>query len=95
MKVTVVSDKKGRILSVFGPPETGGTGKFAYVPNRGEKVHVVDVPAGFEERTRTDLQTAFRVKTKGDTVSLVAMPPRSKTTKPRRATRRAKKTSRA
>jgi hypothetical protein len=88
MKVTVISDKKGRILSVFGPPETGGKGKFAYVPNRGEKVHVVDVPAGFEERTRTDLQTAFRVKTKGDTVSLVAMPTRSKTKK-------AKKTSRA
>jgi hypothetical protein len=71
MRVTVVSDTHGKILSVFGPPETGGKVTLTYVPNAGERVHVLDVPASFERRTREDMHTNLRVETKGDTVSLV------------------------
>jgi hypothetical protein len=72
MRVTVVSDTHGKILSMFGPPEPGGKATLTYVPNTGERVHVLDVPASFEMRTREDMQTNLRVETKGDTVSLVA-----------------------
>jgi hypothetical protein len=71
MRVTVVSDTHGKILSVFGPPELGGKATLTYVPNDGESVHVLDVPESFERRTREDMHIYLRVETKGDTVSLI------------------------
>jgi hypothetical protein len=71
MKVTVVSDTHGKILSLFGLPEAGGKASLTYVPNAGERVHVLDVPASFERRTREDMHINLRVETTGDTVSLV------------------------
>jgi len=72
MRVTVVSDTHGKILSVFGPPEPSGKATLTYVPNAGERVHVLDAPVSFERRTREDIHINLCVETKGDTVSLVA-----------------------
>ncbi len=53
MRLTVVSDSHGKILSLFSVPHPAGPAgaTLAYVPKPGERVHVLDVPKGFEKET--------------------------------------------
>lgn len=79
MKLSVVSDGHGRILSLFpAPPHTGHTnvagvpsGALTYQPNPGEKIHVVEIPREFEERQLRDVHTGFRVEVSESTAKLV------------------------
>lgn len=73
MRLTVISDAHGRILSLFSAPHHGGPARatLSYVPKAGERVHVLDVPAGFEKRPLADLHAELHVTTDGERVVLV------------------------
>jgi hypothetical protein len=73
MRLTVVSDTHGRILSLFSVPQPGGPARatLSYVPKAGETVHVLEVPAGFERRPLADLHTELHVSTHGERVALI------------------------
>jgi hypothetical protein len=73
MRLTVVSDSHGKILSLFNVPHHGGPAgaTLSYVPKAGEHVHVLEVPAGFDKRPLADLHTELHVSTHGEKVALV------------------------
>jgi hypothetical protein len=81
MKLSVVSDHQGKILSVFpAPSETQAarpqsegqkTGKLTYMPKSGEHLHVLEVPSSFHGRELLDIHTKLRVEKHGDAAKLV------------------------
>ncbi|HTV44058.1 MAG TPA: hypothetical protein VMF05_01975 [Stellaceae bacterium] len=76
MQLTVVSDSHGRILSLFSVPHPAGPAgaTLAYVPKPGERVHVLDVPKGFEKKPLAELHSELHVTTHGAEVALVRRP---------------------
>jgi hypothetical protein len=73
MQLTVVSDSHGKILSLYSVPHHHGPAgaTLTYVPKAGERVHVLDVPAGFDKRPLADLHTELHVSTHGGKAALV------------------------
>ncbi|MGH7030791.1 MAG: hypothetical protein ACREE9_19990 [Stellaceae bacterium] len=76
MRLTVVSDNHGKILSLFSVPHHGGPAgaTLTYVPKAGERVHVLDVPKGFDTKPLADLHGELHVTTHGGEVALVRRP---------------------
>lgn len=83
MKLSVVSDHQGKILSLFpAPAETEKSapparakgqkrGKLTYVPQPGEQVHVLEVPSSFYHKPLHDIHAMLRVEMHGNTAKLV------------------------
>jgi hypothetical protein len=73
MRVSVVSDSHGKILSLFGVSHPGGRAgaTLTHVPKAGERVHVLEVPTGFEKRPLAELHTELQVTTHGGEAALV------------------------
>jgi hypothetical protein len=68
MKVQVVSDERGRIvsLSVTGDLRgVSGIAKAGVMPRARQKVYVLDVPPEFEKRPLLELHRGLRVDTSG------------------------------
>jgi hypothetical protein len=66
MKLAVSHDDNGDIVTLFNPDELhGDRGSLRYVPAKGEKHHVLDVPKEFETRPFQDLPKLLRVNTSG------------------------------
>jgi hypothetical protein len=65
MKVSVVSDEQGRIVSVskFGDvgEKVSGIMKAGVVPERGQTVHEVELPAELHQISLLELHTGFRI----------------------------------
>lgn len=68
MKLAVSYDSEGTILTMFDPEKLRGE-KFTlqYVPAKGEKHEVLEVPKDLEGRAFTDLHKLVRVNAKGGT----------------------------
>ncbi len=73
MRLTVVSDAHGNILSLFGEPAPGGPVRatLSYVPKSGERVQVLDVPREFETVTLANLHAKLQVATHDGRAALV------------------------
>ncbi len=73
MQLTVVSDSHGKILSLFSVPHHGGPAgaTLSYVPSAGERVHLLEVPKGYEERPLAELHSELHVTTHGGETALV------------------------
>jgi hypothetical protein len=76
MRVIVVSDEQGRIISITQPGDVGeaasGIGAAGVVPDRGQEVNYVELPEELVERPLLDLHTEFRVDTRSDVARLVS-----------------------
>ena len=76
MKVQVVSDYQGRIISLSRLEDIGhqpsGIGGAGIVPKPGQHVHYVDLPKELHERSLLDIHAEYRVLIKGDKVHLVS-----------------------
>jgi hypothetical protein len=68
MKLAVSYDSEGKILTMFDPEKLHGE-KFTlqYVPAKGEKHEVLEVPKDLEGRAFTDLHKLVRVNAKSGT----------------------------
>ena len=71
MKLTVVSDAQGNIQSLSSVPREGEFPVLTHILKPGERVDILDVPAGFEQRNMVELHTGLRVSTQGGQVALV------------------------
>lgn len=83
MKLSVVSDHQGKILSLFPAPDetkeesrptrakVQKKGKLTYVPHPGEQVHVLEVPSSFHHKPLHDIHALLRVEMHGNTAKLV------------------------
>jgi len=74
MKVQVVSDERGHIvsLSVLGDMRgISGIARAGVLPATGQQVHTLDVPAEFEKQPLLDLHRMLRVEGSGSTAKLV------------------------
>jgi hypothetical protein len=74
MKVHVVSDERGRIisLSVLGDLRgVSGIGKAGVLPRAGQSGYVLDVPAEFADRPLLDLHRTLRVEASAGHARLV------------------------
>jgi hypothetical protein len=74
MKVQVVSDELGRIISLSVPGDfrgVSGIAKAGVLPRAGQKVHFLDVPPEFEEDSLLELHRKVRVDASGDKATLV------------------------
>lgn len=75
MRIHVVSDYQGRIISISKPEEVGhvasGIGAAGIVPEAGQRVHVVELPERLQKRPLLELHQEFRVQVKGDKARLV------------------------
>jgi hypothetical protein len=72
MRLNVVSDSHGCILSLFHGPQRGGPARATlnYVPKTGEYMHVLEVPAEFENRPLAELHNELHVTTHGGRAAL-------------------------
>ena len=64
MKVQVVSDERGRIVSLSVLEDlrgVSGIAKAGVLPRPGQIVHTIDVPAELEKRPLLDLHRSMRV----------------------------------
>ena len=76
MKVQVVSDERGRIVSLSVPGDlrgVSGIAKAGVLPRAGQKVSVLDVPPQFEKQSLLELHRNLRVDTSGETARLVSL----------------------
>jgi hypothetical protein len=65
MKVAVSYDKDGNILTLFDPDKmTNKKGTLTYVPDKGERHEVIEVPKEFERKGITELPNLLRVVAK-------------------------------
>jgi len=66
MKLAVSYDKQGNIVTLFDPAKMhSDKGTLTYVPAKGEKHYVLDVPREFENRPFRELPKFLRVNTRG------------------------------
>jgi hypothetical protein len=72
MKITVVSDAHGKIQALSDAPQQGGRAgaTLTHILAPGERLHVLDVPAGCELLPRGELLTGLHVRTHGGEVVL-------------------------
>lgn len=62
MKLAVSHDENGNIVTLFDPEKLrGDKGFLRYVPARGERHHVLQIPNGFENRPFEELAGLLRV----------------------------------
>jgi hypothetical protein len=76
MKVHVVSDERGRIISLSVQGDVSGTSgiaKAGVMPKQGQFVHTLDVPPGLEKRPLLELHRALRVDGVGKAARLVKL----------------------
>jgi hypothetical protein len=76
MKLLVVSDERGRIISLSAPGDVSGIsgiGKAGVLPKAGQKVHTLDVPHEFEKHPLLELHRVLRVDDAGDKARLVSL----------------------
>ena len=74
MKVQVVSDDRGRILSlsVMGDVRgVSGIGKAGVLTKPGQSIHTLEIPAEFEKRSLLELHRELRVDATGEKARLV------------------------
>ena len=65
MRVAVSYDKNGKILTLFDPDKmTSKKGSLTYVPAKGERHEIIDVPREFEGKPFTELPNLLRVVAK-------------------------------
>ena len=65
MKVAVSYDKNGEILTLFDPAKlTSKKGTLTYVPGKGERHEIIDLPKEFEKKAFTELPNLLRVAIK-------------------------------
>jgi hypothetical protein len=75
MKVHVVSDERGRIISLSVPGDqrgVSGIAKAGVLPRPGQSVHVLDVPQEFEKRSLLELHRVLRVDISAEKARLVS-----------------------
>jgi hypothetical protein len=66
MKLAVSYDAGGQILTLFDPAKMhGDKGSLSYVPAKGEKHQVIEVPKEFEGRPVMELAKSLRVNASG------------------------------
>jgi len=76
MKVQVVSDERGRIVSLSVPGDVRGVSGIAragVLPRAGQRSHLLDVPPEYENRPLLDLHRTLRVDISGEKARLVPM----------------------
>ena len=76
MKVHVVSDDRGRIISLSVLSDVrgvSGIGKAGVLTKPGQSTHTLEVPAGFEKRSLLDLHRELRVEGTGEKARLVRL----------------------
>jgi hypothetical protein len=74
MKVQVVSDARGHIISLSVPGDVRGISGIAragVMPAAGQQVHTLDVPTELESRPLLELHQSLRVEGAGHTAKLV------------------------
>jgi len=75
MRVQIVSDERGRIVSISKPGDVegkpSGIRAAGVFPEAGQFVHHVELPKELERESLLDLHTNFRVEAKGETIRLV------------------------
>ena len=75
MKVHVVSDDQGRIISLGIPGDVrgvSGIGKAGVMPKAGQKSHTLEVPPEYRSHALLDLHRALRVEVAGSNARLVS-----------------------
>jgi hypothetical protein len=76
MRVQVVSDHQGRIISLSKLEDIGhqpsGIGGAGIVAQPGQHVHFLDLPKELQLRSLLDIHGEFRVHVQGDKVHLVS-----------------------
>jgi len=66
MKLAVSHDEHGNITTLFDPEKLqSDKGTLKYVPAKGEKHHVLDVPKEFEGKPFEELPQLLRVNASG------------------------------
>ena len=71
MKLAVSYDAEGRILTMFDPDKLRGDNfTLQYVPAKGEKHEILDVPKDLEGKAFTELHKMARVNAKGGAARL-------------------------
>jgi hypothetical protein len=71
MKLAVSYDTDGTILTMFDPDKLRGENlTLQYVPAKGEKHEILDVPKDLEGKAFTELPKVARVNTKGGAARL-------------------------
>lgn len=66
MKLAVSYDKQGNIVTLFDPEKLrSDQGTLKYVPAKGEKHYILEVPKEFESRPFKELPKLLRVNAKG------------------------------
>jgi hypothetical protein len=77
MKVTVIADKQGKIISVsqFGDvgEKISGIAKAGVVPAAGQTVHEIDLSGELQQMPLLDLHKGFRVDTAAGQPRLVKL----------------------
>jgi hypothetical protein len=76
MKVNVVSDERGRILSLSIPGDVSGLSgiaKAGVLLNPGQYTHTINVPKGLEKTPLIELHRMLRVEGVGDKARLVKL----------------------
>jgi hypothetical protein len=76
MKVQVVSDERGRVISLSIPGDIkgiSGISKAGILPKIGQVVHTLQVPSEFEDLPLQELHRALRVEGIGDKARLVRL----------------------
>jgi len=75
MKVFVVCDDQGRIISINKPGDVGdqpsGISGAGIFPESGQFVHYIELPAEFAKKPLLDLHTELRVDLKNERPRLV------------------------
>ena len=76
MKIQVVSDERGRIVSLSVPGNVrgvSGIAKAGVLPKPGQMVHVLEVPEEFEKEPLLELHRTLRVHGVGERARLVRL----------------------
>jgi hypothetical protein len=72
MKLTVVADRKGNIVSITRPGDVGdnvsGIIKAGVEPAKGQTVHVIDIPKKLEKLDLLDIHKSYKVHLKEGTL---------------------------
>jgi len=66
MKLAISHDDQGNIVTLFDPQKLhGNNGSLKYMPAKGEKHHILDVPKEFEGRPFGEFPKLLCVNTSG------------------------------
>ena len=72
MKLSIVSDKQGKIVSITRPGDVGdkvsGIMKAGVEPARGHTVHEIDLPRELEKVNLLDIHKGYKVNLKKGTL---------------------------